>query len=330
MWRLSMSDGAALVSPELDAQDRAAAIAAMAARLAAARPRLRRAGAEENLPPRRETPTEADPLCGDTPCDCTVERVDVPRERLAKVSTPRPAAWRLHTGTLCSAALLAAMAGSGFGIVLLAQSPGVAAYIASLSRAQPSTNPAAANAAPPAADQAADQPPSLRHSMTASAEPASRRPMAMHRAAKTRLVAKASATPSPAAPRKVTLQAASLATTHREPLPALPRAEAADYRLPRWLTEPGAAKVQAAAAPETAPQPLVMSPPPHDLALPHAAPAATAPIAPAVKPRQPEMIFASSTDHPTAPFGLTATKPPFAPPYGPPYGAEGSYLYGPP
>jgi hypothetical protein len=94
--------------------------------------------------------------------------------------------------------------------------------------------------------------------------------------------------------------------------------------LPRWLTEPQPAAAHPDAAPAAAPQPVIMSPPPHDLALPPApaVPGGSATVnPPAPKPLQPEMIFAATGYPPPALDGGAPNRPAFAPPEGPPYGA---------
>jgi hypothetical protein len=316
MWRLTMSDGAALLSPELDASGRAAAIAAMASRLAAAGPRTRRRVFGEPAEAATEAQSGTHAASEPPPLEAPPPLLDFPRERLATVSSPAPAAWRQHIGKVGNAALLAAMAGAGFGAVILAQSPGVAALFRGDRTAVVAHSALLSkDVAPQAASAATNQQPKPRH-LSAKLEQAASGPhkaiTATHVPAHGRLLAQALAEPARTMPRRPLLHASAL------PGPRIDMKQpvAADYALPRWLTDaqPLPAQPVAQAAP---PQPVTMSPPPHDLALPQtpAPEAKSLTRPPPPKPRPPDMIFASSSSPQTPSYGWPQ-RPAFAPPHG--------------
>jgi hypothetical protein len=322
MWRLTMSDGSALLSPELDAQGRAAAIAAMAARLAAARPRLHRRLAEADAAPK---PQHAEPTQPheEAPPACDLPKLDFPRERLATVSAPPAAPWRQHLGTMRNVAVLAVMAGCGVGVVVLSQSSSVATLFNGHGQAQ-STAAAAPPATAPTSEPAAPHR-SGRKVQQAESAP---RPGAARKAAHDRLMAKTFAEPAHATPHHAAVRTAALTVPHGargEPAPT--RADDAAYALPRWVTDQ-TPPTAPSAPPEAAQQHVILSPPPHDLALPQPAPPAPAASASSPRKQPPEMIFASAGSPPSPSPEWKLTRPPFSPPYGPSYSTDGPYGFG--
>jgi hypothetical protein len=145
MWRLTMSDGSALASPDLDEASRAAAIAAMASRLAAAGPRTRR---RIRGRPAAGSVANDNGALADWPQETEGDAVAWP-DPVSPDPLPAWKHWPLreHLATAGRISVLAAMGVCGFGLVVLAQSPSVAALF------HPGTHRAAvqtAQAQPPA------------------------------------------------------------------------------------------------------------------------------------------------------------------------------------
>lgn len=307
---------------------RAASIAAMGQRLAAAGPRTRLRLSERPTPPGDiEAPPAARELS-------PVVNLIAERSRaLARETAPMPRRpWPAWAIALRRATLLGATAAGGFALVLLAQSPRWAAW-----HQKPSHDEAAAMQTTqdvlPATQMAASasierfaelaKPPRAHISATPEPDPVTEKfadaPVApAHQAARTEF-----ATLSPE--RRVSVPAslhdrAALPHPARVAIRQIPKSLEPSYKvavvhheLPRWLTEDR----------PTQPRVLVMSPPPHNLEPPAGA-AATAQLA-ATVPEKPSPMLPPIPRHPRLVYASTNYPPP-PPYYGYPYG----YYQGPP
>ncbi len=269
MWRSTMSDGLTLASPNLDEASRAAAISAMASRLAAAGPRTRQRLRTGGARP-----------ANDNRVKYAWREAGVTREdSWAAPSSREPtrpwqiSAWRSHLSAARTGAIITAMGLGGFGAVLLALHPH--------SAGQPHAQAMAAGTPPPAplaAQQAQPQAAPKPHPPRAQPSEFAR---LSHPAAHKAVVAAASYTTP-----------AHHAAPHAEPVlladprpPVQNHADDTPYELPRWLQQQDAPK-----------PPLIMSEPPHNLTLPPSYGNAAPPPAPRPMPPpyHPPLIFAWS------------------------------------
>jgi hypothetical protein len=317
---------------------RAAAIAAMGQRLAAAGPRTRRRVTQRSHPVVEQGEEHGEPALPEparAPA-LVADRSQAFLRDIAPILPPRPR--RRAMSVIGRTVALAAMASAGFAVVLLAQSPRWSAARRPAAQklalaAAPAKGVIPAKAIPAApqaqtADAAADtqpaRPPASAAPPAASAAPppAIEKPVAMPPQA---LPPAPMLQPPPAPIRPSRSMQVQLAATHRPKLPVqIPfrvalRQEAArpiakhpvmnaKYVLPRWLTD----------AHDAPPRQVIMSPPPRDLEAPAQAALQVASPAPAVraaasappeKPRsllpplpRPRLIFATAGYMPQAPY----------------------------
>jgi hypothetical protein len=352
IWRLSMSDGTALSSPDLEGEARAQAIAAMAQRMAAVRQRMRRKAPEPAVAP-KDAP-------GDAPADAPVEFlsmrfVDPPaaapdpyEERVfapavdAEAAWPRDAApraqrakldlspWKEELAWAGRIALMGAMGACGFGLVVLAEH-------AAHAPARPKYDVAAPGAAPARPDLAASG--TARAGAVDAAASQQWRPLmaentnvAPHEAAVHRMpvhhAPAAAAGARAAADKPRPAHAAPVAVAKAEARRRVePHVATRSFDLPRWVTAPQASRPAAkpkAAAVQVA---RVMSPPPHDLEVPQAVAANTAGSDASVQAAPAPAELSASAYPVRPPFDPPAPFRYGEPPGGPPYYG---YAYGGP
>jgi hypothetical protein len=232
-----------------DSEQRAAAVSAIAARLAAAGPRTRRrladrrVGYDDVLAAGPDLfATEDARLVYSTPEHAVAGDDGAPAEGPGWAAYAR---W---------GALMAAAAGAGFAMVLWAQTQqlGMAPPKEAAATPAPVVAPATQEASPPVV---APAPP-------VSTQPVPARDVAAHPVAAH--VERAKAAPVRRAARAPVVHTAAAANRVARPLPRTPVAAPVRHELPRWVTE--------AAVPPPPPRVLIMSPPPQFLAPPASTP----------------------------------------------------------